>query len=153
MGLFDRLRGRKYVPDDEFSPMPGFRVDFGEISRFVTDAESLELMRTGAAQRSAQEQFIVLDMLAEEGRARATDDGFDVIAEELTRLPDDEAAVLKLPSKFSGEIHTSVSGVTSADNFSITLALATGRYPETPHRRGPVVRLGRELFRLSTPLY
>ena len=76
MGLLERLRRKPSVPDDAISPMSGFRIDYGEETRFIADGEALRLMHDGLAQWSAQEQFYVLDMLAEEGRAEVRDDGF-----------------------------------------------------------------------------
>jgi len=152
MGLLDRLRGRKFVPDDEFSPMPGFRVELDEVTRFITDSASLELMRAGQAQRTAQEQFLVLDMLAEEGRATPADDGFLVDAEEIARLEDDEAAILRLPPRFVGRIESHVTGATPQPTFKIKVRLRTDGHPEPPRRRGPVVKVGTQSWRLSVPL-
>jgi SNF2-related domain/Helicase conserved C-terminal domain len=152
MGLKDRLRRRPLVPDDEFSPMPGFRVDYGEDTRYIADAETFALMRQGRAQRTAQEQFFVLDMLADEGRATVLGDGFTVRAEEIARLDDDEATVLGLPPRFTGEVHASVHRWTASQDFRIDLDLQVGAYPVSPERRGPIVRVEGSPYRLTVPL-
>ncbi len=153
MGLIDRIRGRKpVVPDDEFSPMPGFRVDYGEQTRFVTDAETFALMQDGRAQRTAQEQYYVLDALVDEGRAERLADGFSVPAEELVLLADADADVLDLPARFTGSVHADVHRWTAHPEFGIELDLQVGAYPEAPRRRGPVVRVGGRLHRTSLPL-
>lgn len=152
MGLIDRLRRRATVPDDEFSPMPGFRAVFGEETRFVTDAETLTLMRAGQAQRSAQEQHLVLDMLAEQGRATAVDDGFLVTSEEIARLDEADATVLGLPPRFTGTVNAAVHRWTAAPDFRVDVTLCVDGYPEPPQRRGPVVRVDGTTYRLSLPL-
>lgn len=153
MGLIDRIRNRRAtVPDDDFSPAPGFRVDYGEETRFVTDAESFALMQEGRAQRIPQEQFYVLDALVDEGKAARLGDGFAVPAEELALLADDDAAVLDLPPRFVGEVHAEVRRWTAHPEFGIDLDLQVGAYPEAPRRRGPVVRVGGRLHRTSLPL-
>ncbi len=153
MGLIDRIRGRKpVVPDDEFSPMPGFRVDYGEQTRFVTDTETFVLMQSGRAQRTAQEQYYVLDALVDEGRAERLPDGFSVPAEELALLTDVDADVLDLPPRFTGSVHAEVRRWTSHPEFGVDLDLQVGAYPEAPRRRGPVVRVGGRLHRTSLPL-
>jgi hypothetical protein len=140
------------APDDDFSPMAGFRVEYGEDTRFLIDTEGLKLMRGGQAQRTAQEQFYVLDMLADEGRATALPDGFAVAAEEVVRLDDDEASILSLPARFSGQVNATVHRWTAARDFHIAVELQVGPYPQTHQRRGPVVLLDGSLYRLSVPL-
>src|SRR4051794_14164050 len=132
--------------------MPGFRVVYGEETRLVADVATLELMREGRAQRTAQEQFYVLDMLAEEARAAACDDGFAVPAEEIARLDDEDARIIGLPRRFSGVLHTTVHRWTASPEFRIELEVRFGAHPEVPDRRGPVIRAGQELHRVSLPL-
>lgn len=153
MGLIDRIRRRgTSVPDDDFSPEPGFRLDPGEETRFIADAEALARMRAGQAQRSAQEQYYLLDMLVEEGRATVRDDGFSVPAEQIARLSDDDAAVLKLPGRFGGRVHAKVHRWTADLDFRIDLTLQAGAHPEPPQRRGPLVRVNGTNYRASVPL-
>lgn len=152
MGFIDRLRRRSLVPDDEFSPMPGFRIEFGDVTRFITDSQTLALMREGQAQRSAQEQFLVLDMLTEQGRAEHTDDGFAAPAPEVARLDDADAAALGLPPRFSGDVLASVHRWTAAPDFRVDVLLKGDGHPEAPQRRGPVVRVDGATYRTSLPL-
>ncbi len=130
------------MPDDPFSPTPGFRIDFGEETRFTADGATFELMRTGLAQRKAQEQFLVLDMLVEEGRAFESREGFVVPAAEIARLDDEEATILGLPPRFAGDVHTRVHRWTSSPDFRVDLELTIGPHPVLPERRGPVVNAG-----------
>jgi len=153
MSLIDRLRRRPTpVADDEFSPMPGFRIEYGEETQFTVDPDVLALMRSGQAQRTAQEQFYVLDMLAEEGRAAVLDDGFVVPAEEIARLDDDEARVLNLPKRFTGKIIATTHRWTASPGFRIELELQIGAHPSPVRRRGPVVKVDGTLYRVSVPL-
>lgn len=154
MGLIDRIRKQRpaTAPDDDFAPTPGFRPDFGEDTRFITDSETFALMRAGIAQRTAQEQFYVLDALADEGRAVLVDDGFTVPAEEIALLADDDARVLGLPPRFTGTLHTDVQKWTASPGFRIEIDLQVGQHPEAPRRRGPAVRVGGSVYRVSLPL-
>lgn len=152
MALIDRLRRRPPVSSDSFSPAPAFRVVYGDATRFVGDAETLRLMRDGHAQTAAQEQFLVLDMLAEDGRATVRDDGFTVPAEEIARLDDADAELLGLPRRFSGELTATVHTWTASRGFRIDLDLRVGAHPVTPDRRGPVVLVDGSLYRVSLPL-
>lgn len=152
MALIDRFRRRASVPDDAFSPMPGFRVVYGEATRFIADAETLGLMQGGRAQRTAQEQFLVLDMLAEEGRATTRDDGFTVPAEEIARLADADAELLGLPQRFTGELVASVHTWTASPDFRVDLDLRGGTHPVAADRRGPVILVEGSLHRVSLPL-
>ncbi|WP_066462956.1 DEAD/DEAH box helicase [Sanguibacter suarezii] len=151
MGLIDRLRRRATVPDDPFSPTPGFRIIYGEATRFVVDAETVGLMRDGHAGRSAQEQFFVLDMLAEDGRASSREDGFSVPAEEIARLDDADAIFLGLPPRFTGKFAATVHKWTESRDFRIDVDLRSGAHPVAPDRRGPVVLVDGALQRLSLP--
>jgi len=151
MSLLDRLRRRPFVPDDVFAPMPGFRVAYDDETRFTADPDVLRLMRDGLAQRSAQGQFIVLDMLAEGGRATPTQDGFLVPAEEVARLDDDEARILGLAPRFTGELRTTVHKSTPSPDFRVDVVALVGTHPEPYERRGPAMTVGGALFRLSPP--
>lgn len=151
MGLLDRLRRRPLLPDDVFAPMPGFRIAFDEETRFTADLDVLRLMRDGIAQRSAQEQFIVLDMLAEEGRATPVAEGFVVPADVVAQMDDDEATILGLPPRFSGEIRTAPHKWTSSPDFRVDVVVRTGMHPEPYERRGPAISVAGSLSRLSPP--
>ena len=152
MSLIHRLRRRASVPDDAFSPMPGLRIVYGEATRFTSDHQALSLMREGLAQRTAQEQFFVLDMLVEDGRATADEDGFTVPAEEIARLEEADAELLGLPPLFTGALATTVHRWTASLDFRIDLDLRVGAHPVSPDRRGPVILVDGSLLRVSLPL-
>ncbi len=152
MGLLDRIRRRPTVPDDDFSPMTGFRLEYGDETRFIADAETMAAMRGGTAQRSAQEQFYVLDLLVDEGGAVALPDGFAVPAEVLARLDDGDATVLGLPPRYTGGVRTAVHRFTSSPDFRVDVELQVGAHPEPARRRGPVVHVGGQTHRLSVPM-
>lgn len=152
MGLLDRIRRRPTVPDDDFSPMTGFRLEYSDDTRFIADAETIAAMRDGTAQRSAQEQFYVLDLLVDEGGAVALPDGFAVPAEVLARLDDGDATVLRLPTRYTGAVRTAVHRFTSSPDFRVDVELQLGAHPEPVRRRGPVVHVGGQTYRLSVPM-
>lgn len=153
MGFIERIRRSKPIaPDDDFSPMPGFRVEFGEEMRFIADAGALTLMRAGEAQRTAQEQYYMLDALVDDGRGIAHADGFSISAEEISRLDASDAAVLNLPPRYTGEISTGVHHWTASKDFRVDVELYAGDYPAPAQRRGPAVRVGAQVYRASVPL-
>lgn len=152
MGLLDRIRRRPTVPDDDFSPMTGFRLEYGDETRFIADAETISAMRDGMAQRSAQEQFYVLDLLVDDGRAVTLPDGFVVPAEVLAQLDDGDATALRLPPRFVGAARTAVHRFTSSPDFRVDIELQVGAHPEPARRRGPVVHVGGQTYRLSVPM-
>ncbi|MCK9792327.1 DEAD/DEAH box helicase [Isoptericola sp. 4D.3] len=122
--------------------MPLFTVEHGDATRFTTAAETFAELLAGRGQRSAQEQFLVLESLADDGRARAVDHGFELTADEVARLPRDEAGLLRLPPRFTGTFDVTVRSVTSRPDFTVGLALRTDRYEEPFRRDGATVLLG-----------
>lgn len=142
MKLRDLLRRTPMRPDDPARPMPLFDVTHGETTAFTTHSEVLTELLAGRGQRSAQEQFLVLESLADEGRARAVDNGFEVTADEVSRLTRDEAGLLRLPPRFTGQFGLGFRSVTARPDFAVDLALRTDRYDEPFERAGAVVRLG-----------
>lgn len=152
MGLIDRLQRRALETDRNLSPVPGFRVVADELTQFVADNQALTFMRQGRAPRTAQEQYLVLDMLVEDGRAEATYDGFVMTAVEVARLEADEAAVLGLPGRFAGSIRAAVYRWTGSPEFRIDLAMYVGVHPAPWERRGAIVMVGRDSFLVSPPL-
>ncbi|MGF0116027.1 DEAD/DEAH box helicase [Promicromonospora sp. Marseille-Q5078] len=142
MKFRDLLRRTPMLPDDPAAPMPLFTVEHGDATRFTTTAETFAELLAGRGQRSAQEQFLVLESLADDGRARAVDDGFELTADEIARLPRDEAGLLRLPPRFTGAFDVTVRSVTSRPDFTVGLALRTDRYEEPFRREGATVLLG-----------
>ncbi len=152
MGFIHRLRRTPTVPDDAIAPMVGFRIEYGDETLFIADDGVLRLMGEGQAQRTAQEQFYILDMLAEEGRATVRRDGFAVPADEVARFSDDDAHILGIPPRFSGALHTRVRRWTASAGFGVDLEVEAGAHPTRPDRQGPVIQAGGRAYRLSVPL-
>lgn len=152
MGLLDRLRGAATRAHPAPGSEPTFNVVHGEDTWFRADALTLDLMRAGRARRPAQEQFYVLDMLTEDGRATAHDEGFVVSAEEVSRLGAEEAAIIGLPPRFVGALEVSVYRWTASPDFRVDLDVRAGAHREAPERRGAVIWSGQRLHRTSAPL-
>ncbi|AEG43647.1 DEAD/DEAH box helicase [Isoptericola variabilis] len=155
MKLRDLLRKTPMRPDVAGEPPRLFDVAHGETTTFTTTPETFAELLAGTGTRSIQEQFLVLETLADEGRARPAEDGFEVTAEELARLSDDEAQLLRLPGRFTGHLEAAFRSTTTRPDFAVDLSLRTGRYPEPFRRTGAVVTLGlaqhAETYRLSPP--
>lgn len=153
MSLFSRLRRKAVLPDDDFSPMRGFTVQYGESTTFTAPEDVFVRMVAGSAEKTAQYQYFILEMLADEGHAEAIHGGFQMQAEAISRLEFEDAQLLGLPPVFTGVIQTKVSGWTASSNFEIDVALRlSGSHPEAPKRRGPAIKVAGETFRASVPL-
>ena len=142
MKLRDLLRRTPLQPDDPAAPMPLFAVEHADATRFTTTPEIFTALLAGRGQRSAQEQFLVLEALADEGRAHAIDNGFEITADEVARLSRDEAGLLRLPPRYTGRFDATFRSVTSRPDFAVALSLRTGQYEEPFRRDGAVVLLG-----------
>lgn len=155
MKLRDLLRRTPMRPDATDAPPRLFDVAHGETTTFTTAPEIFAELLAGTGTRSIQEQFLVLETLADEGRARPAEDGFELTAEELARLSDDEAQLLRLPGRFTGHLDVAFRSTTTRPDFAVELSLRTGRYPEPFRRAGAVVTVGlaqhAETHRLSPP--
>ncbi|RPF29022.1 helicase-like protein [Georgenia muralis] len=153
MGLRDMLRGLGMRPDETDAPMPGFDVTFDDDgANFVTTASDLELLRRGQGQRTAQEQHLVLEMLAEQGAARPLPNGFEMDAEDVARLSDEEAEIVGLPPRFPGTFVAEVRSNTTSQRFAVTILAHSGASPQPSNRLGPTLRLGSATsYRLSLP--
>ncbi|MFD6165217.1 DEAD/DEAH box helicase [Oerskovia sp. NPDC060287] len=151
MGLRDLLRARRMRPDDTESPMRLFAVSYdSDGANFVTTPEDLALLHRGEGQRSAQEQHLVLEMLAEQGAAYLLPNGFAMRSADVARLGDDEAEVLGLPRRLPGTLEPEVRGNTTSRTFSVTLRARIGSHLEPCRRNGPVLTIGTAThYRLS----
>lgn len=121
-------------------------------ANFIIDAESFAQLKRGVGSRTVQEQFVVLRMLVEDGAARELPNGFEMSTRDVARLGDEEADVLGLPQKFSGEFVTKVTGHTNSSRFQVRLRASVGEHPEPWARTGPELKVGTsKIYRLSTP--
>jgi hypothetical protein len=150
MALKDLLKGRRFRPDDAVAPTPPFDVTHADDgATFTTSAEVLEAARRGDAEQTVQEQFLVLDSLAERGVALELPDGFQLSAETIARLDDDEAAILGLPPSFPGDFELVVTSNTTSHDFAVApLARLAGRTSRA-RRSGGVVAVGASSYRLT----
>ncbi|MEG3615724.1 DEAD/DEAH box helicase [Isoptericola haloaureus] len=156
MKLRDLLRRAPATrPDPTSGPVPTFDVEHGDVTTFTTSPERIAALFDGEAHVSITEQFLVLDALADEGRARATDRGFEVTADDLARLDPDEARILGLPARFTGRLGTAITGTTARPDFSVDLAVRLDKYDEAYRRDGVLLTVGmppyEQTFRLSPP--
>src|SRR5690625_2666542 len=93
--LRDRLRSRFARPEHEEVAVPTFTVTFDDDgANFVTSREDLSVLKRGEGEWAAQEQFIVLQMLAEKGMAHELPNGFTMSSKAVVRLGDEEADIL-----------------------------------------------------------
>lgn len=121
-------------------------------ANFLIDKETFRRLRDGVGNRAAQEQYIVLRMLVEDGVARELPNGFEMSTRDVARLGEEEAEILGLPPKFSGEFVTKVSSHTNSSAFGVSLRVRVGEHPEPWARTGPELKVGStKVYRLTTP--
>jgi hypothetical protein len=150
MALKDLLKGRRLRPDNPVAPTPPFDVTNAEDgTTFTTSPEVLAAARQGDAEQTVQEQFLVLDSLAERGLALELPTGFALAPETVAQLDEDEATVLGLPPSFPGSIELDVSGNTTSHGFAVApLARLAGRTSRA-RRTGGLVSVGASRYRLT----
>lgn len=152
MNLLDALRRRVMRADNESAPPSRFEVSFDpDGANFITSPELLREVRAGTAQRSIQEQYLVLDLLADAGAARPIGNGFEMTAANVARLAPDEAHVLGLPGRFAGAFTTTVTGNTTSSTFNVAVLVEHDGVTQRWERTGPVMRLRStdDIFRLT----
>lgn len=152
MQLRKRLRARFQRQDDAPTPMLRFAISYDdEGANFITSSEDFALLKQGEGQWDTQEQFLVLQMLAEQGDATTLPNGFAILADDVARLADEEAEILGLPPKFEGGFVADVRRNTTSRDFEIKVRAKLGEDRVPWQRKGPHLTVGPQIFRLSVP--
>lgn len=152
MRLRDRLRSRFARPEHEEVAVPTFTVTFDDDgANFVTSREDLSVLKRGEGEWAAQEQFIVLQMLAEKGVAHELPNGFMMRSEDVVRLGDEEADILSIPPRFDGRFVAEVRRNTTSRAFAVRVRAKVDDYEQPWSRTGPQLKVGTGQFRLSAP--
>ena len=148
MGILDVFKSLIGERDVALSTLEGFasRADSSGVN-FYLPAQTLSALREGKGNALQKIQLIALNMLAEQGIAEQTANGFHIGAEDVAGMDSEQADILRLPRRFPGRFVTSISGRTgnSAFRVSISVELASASMPFT--RKGPY------LFVTSTEQY
>lgn len=153
MRLRDLLKSRFARPDDApETPMPRFSVMFDDDgANFVIAPEHFASLKRGTGQWETQEQYLVLQVLAERGEARVLPNGFEMRSEDVVRLGAEEAEILGLPPRFVGRFETEVRRNTSSRDFAVRVRARVGDYSYEWERKGPRLTVGSHQYTLSAP--
>ncbi|WP_167043531.1 DEAD/DEAH box helicase [Salinibacterium sp. ZJ454] len=120
---------------------------------FVLDRNTFADLRRGSGPRGAQEQFILLRMLVEDGVAVELPNGFEIDADDVANLALEESDVLGLPPIYPGEFITELRGNTRSPAFRITLKTRLGQHHEPWKRTGAILVVGADKqFRITGPM-
>ena len=110
---------------------------------FFTDAELLKKAREKQGDSLSLNQFIILQMLVEEGLGEFTDKGFFVSTEDASLLDDNTRYLLKLPEIWPGSFQLSAKGQTRNQDFELNLhlILPTGEIIKHYWLKGPFLKI------------
>lgn len=151
MGLFDLLRSMVSGEKEDVSEQASFelRADSSGILLFVEPAKFADL-KQGQGPALQKMQLIALRMLEEQGLADPMANGYHINSANVAGLDDEQAEVLKLPSRFPGQFAAEISGRTGNSGFRVnaTAIVEDQNIPFT--RKGPLLFLtSTERYRLT----
>ena len=118
---------------------------------FYLDHSVFKALKAGRGHTAAKIQLIVLNMLAEQGLAEPTANGFHIASEDVSGMDSEQADILSLPKRFEGDFQSSISGRTGHSGFrvSISAQMPDGVVPFS--RKGPFLYLTSTENYLLTP--
>ncbi len=142
MRLMDVLRSLIGERDEPLSPLDGFRssADSNGVN-FYLPLSSFKALQTGQGNALEKIQLIVLNMLAEQGIAESTANGFHIGAEDVAGMDLEQADILRLPRRFPGRFLTSISGRTGNSGFRVGLSVEMPDGAAAFSRKGPYLCL------------
>lgn len=142
MRLMDVLRSLIGERDEPLSPLDGFRssADSNGVN-FYLPLPSFKALQTGQGNALEKIQLIVLNMLAEQGIAEPTANGFHIGAEDVTGMDLEQADILRLPRRFPGRFLTSISGRTGNSGFRVGINVEMPDGAAAFSRKGPYLCL------------
>lgn len=118
---------------------------------FYLPVDEFKLLQSGQGNTRRKVQLICLNMMAEQGSADTTANGFHIESEDAAGMDVEQVEILQLPPRFTGQFVTAIHGRTGNSGFrvSITVKMPEGEVPFT--RKGPFLFLGSQERYLLTP--
>lgn len=152
MRLVEFLRSFIGDKDNAINTQPGFhsQPDSSGLN-FYLPAGEFKALQAGQGNTRQKVQLICLNMLAEQGVAETTANGFHLEAEDISGMDAEQAEILDLPPRFPGQFVTTIHGRTGNSGFrvAITAKMPEGEAPFT--RKGPFLYLGSQERYWLTP--
>ncbi len=154
MPLMDFLRSFIGERDTSLSTLEGFQAtpDSSGVN-FYLPQPVFKALQSGAGNALQKIQLIALNMLAEQGIAEPTANGFHIGAEDIAGMDLEQTEILRLPRRFIGRFNTSISGHTANSSFRVNLSVAIPgeNTPVSFHRKGPYLFLTSQEYYWLTP--
>ncbi len=119
---------------------------------FILSAHEFEACQRLEGNDWAQNQYMVLNMLQENGMATAFPNGFSILADDAVRLPEIRE-LFDLPSIFPGKFSIYVENQTTQSSFKVKLWLEYSDGQKTIHYelQGPYLKVGKYEIYLPSP--
>jgi len=116
---------------------------------FVMDPKRFDALQS----QEIHSQYVLLQMLAEQGCAEKIPNGFIIPTKEAVLLDEAFRELLELPPTWNGRIRADVKGHTPMSAFSVALSLetATGSFTRGYQIEGPILRFSENQKHLLTP--
>ncbi len=137
-GVLTTQEGFQSQPDSNglnfFMPMPAFQA-----------------LQAGQGSALAKVQLIVFNMLAEQGVAETTANGFHIGAEDVAGMDLEQAEILRLPRRLPGHFATVISGRTGNSGFRVVITLEMPDGAASFTRKGPYLYLTSSEWYWLTP--
>lgn len=154
MPLLDFLRSFIGERDTPLSTLEGFQASADSAGvNFYLPQPVFKALQSGTGNALQKIQLIALNMLAEQGIAEPTANGFHIGAEDIAGMDLEQAEILRLPRRFNGRFITSISGHTANSSFRVSLSVVMpGESSPVPfNRKGPYVFLTSQEYYWLTP--
>ena len=146
--ILDRIRNANTHED-----IGGFQiVPDADGLNFILPQQEFNDCKDGQGNEWVLNQFIALQMLAEEGTAEPIANGFFIESDDVVRLDDDTRYLLEVPNPWPGEFELNVKGQTTQRSFSLNLVLNAldGEQIATYKLHGPLLKLSEDEVFLPT---
>lgn len=118
---------------------------------FYLPATEFKSLQVGQGNTRQKIQLICLNMLAEQGVAETTANGFHLEAEDIAGMDAEQAEILELPPRFPGTFVTAIHGRTGNSSFRVTITAKMQEGDAPFSRKGPFLFLGRQECYWLTP--
>lgn len=142
MLLLDFLKSFIGERDVALSALDGFLAtpDSNGVN-FYLPVQSFKALHEGKGNALQKIQLIALNMLAEQGIAEPTANGFHIGAEDVAGMDLEQAEILRLPRRFPGRFLTSISGRTGNSSFRVGITVEMSEGVAAFNRKGPYLYL------------
>lgn len=152
MRLKDFLRSLIGGHEDASDTSGGFQISADSSGvNFYLAHSAFKALQTGQGSTTAKIQLIVLNMLAEQGLAESTANGFHIISEDVSGMDIEQADILCLPTRFEGDFRAGISGRTGNSGFRVVISADMPEGSVPFNRKGPFLYLTSTENYLLTP--